>query len=198
MLLFNILEDYNVILASQSPRRSELLRGLDINFKVADNFEIEEIYPSDIDKTEVALYLSRLKAGGYPYAVKEKDIIICADTTVLIGDKILGKPKSKEEAQNMLSELCGKSHEVITGVTVRTYDKTDSFKVSTKVVFDNLSPQEIEYYVEKYSPYDKAGSYGIQEWIGYVAIKKIEGSFYNVMGLPIHTLYEYLKNNIKH
>ncbi|MFI3263037.1 MAG: Maf family nucleotide pyrophosphatase [Rikenellaceae bacterium] len=189
MLLHNKLKDYNIILASRSPRRSELLKGLDLNFTIADNFEVDEVYPDSLDKKDVALYLSKLKADGYPFEIHDKDIIITADTVVLADDTILGKPKSKENAIQMIKSLCGKSHDVITGVTIRTKTKTESFDVTTKVTFAMLSDEEIEYYIETYKPYDKAGSYGIQEWIGYAAIEHIEGSYYNVMGLPIRVMY---------
>ncbi|MFI3268185.1 MAG: Maf family nucleotide pyrophosphatase [Rikenellaceae bacterium] len=196
MLLHNKLKDYNIILASRSPRRSELLKGLDINFSVADNFEVDELYPESLDKTQVALYLSKLKADGYPFEIGENDVVITADTVVLNNKNILGKPKDKNGAIEMLKSLSGKTHSVITGVTIKTKFKTESFDASTKVTFADLNDQEIDYYIEKYKPYDKAGSYGIQEWIGYVAIEHIEGSFYNVMGLPIHSLYNYLRENL--
>lgn len=198
MILHQILKDYNIILASQSPRRRELLEGTNIDFVVADKFECEEIYDETIDKKDVAEYLSKLKAETYPTLLTPKDILITADTIVLIDDNtIFGKPSSKQEAIDMIETLSGKTHLVITGVTLKTVNIQKSFSVSTKVIFSKLSHEEIEYYVDKYSPYDKAGSYGIQEWIGYIGVEAIEGSFYNVMGLPINCLYKHLKNIIK-
>lgn len=192
MLLHNRLKDYNIILASQSPRRQELMRGADINFRTAEDFNVKEVYPENIEKKDVAEYLSKLKAEAYPYPIGQKDVVITADTTVLIGEQILGKPASEKDAIEMIKSLSEKTHKVITGVTVKTYTNCESFNTSTKVKFASLTDEEVEYYVKKYKPYDKAGSYGIQEWIGYVAIEHIEGSFYNVMGLPIHKLYKYL------
>lgn len=192
MLLHNRLKDYNIILASQSPRRQELMRGADINFRTAEDFNVKEVYPENIEKKDVAEYLSKLKAEAYPYPIGQKDVVITADTTVLIGEQILGKPASEKDAIEMIKSLSEKTHKVITGVTVKTYTNCESFSTSTKVKFASLTDEEVEYYVKKYKPYDKAGSYGIQEWIGYVAIEHIEGSFYNVMGLPIHKLYKYL------
>ncbi|MFI3259018.1 MAG: Maf family nucleotide pyrophosphatase [Rikenellaceae bacterium] len=201
MLLHEIIEreGYDIILASQSPRRRDLMRDCGIPFRTA-SFDVEEVYPSETSAAEVAEYLSKLKSEGYPDVLGEREILITADTVVLLGDQILGKPKGEDGARKMLSELSGSEHQVVTGVTIRSHSKSLSFSTVTSVKFATLSPEQIEYYVTRYSPLDKAGSYGIQEWIGYVGIEGIEGSFYNVMGLPIQRLYSelttFLENNL--
>ena len=192
-MLRDLTDKYQVILASSSPRRKELLNEIIPIFKV-ESKEVEEIYPSHLQGGEIATYLSQLKSK--PFQPNEKELIITADTIVILNGLILGKPKSPEEAIHMLTLLSGKKHEVITGVTIRTKDKELSFYDSTKVEFYELKPEEIEYYVQNYKPFDKAGAYGIQEWIGYVGIKKMEGDFYNVMGLPIHRVYRELNQFI--
>jgi len=189
-MLKELTENYKVILASNSPRRKELLKEIIPSFTV-DTKDIEENYPNYLQGGEIATYLSQLKSK--PFQPKENELIITADTIVILGELVLGKPKSKEEAIEMLTLLSGKVHEVITGVTLRTKEKANSFYDSTKVEFYNLNKDEIEYYVENYKPFDKAGSYGIQEWIGYIGIKKMDGDFYNVMGLPVHKVYRELK-----
>ena len=193
MLLKDKLEGYRLILASASPRRRELLAACDLDFVLADKFECEECYPADLSADNVAEYLSQLKSNAYPYPLGEKDILLTADTVVILGDKILGKPHSEAEAVEMISSLSGATHKVITGVTLRTPLRTISFSAESLVSFRTLDAEEIRYYVEKYRPLDKAGAYGIQEWIGYTAIERIEGSFYNVMGLPVQRLYTTLK-----
>ena len=193
MLLKDKLEGYRLILASASPRRRELLAACDLDFVLADKFECEECYPADLSADNVAEYLSQLKSNAYPYPLGEKDILLTADTVVILGDKILGKPHSEAEAVEMISSLSGATHKVITGVTLRTPLRTISFSAESLVSFRTLDAEEIAYYVEKYRPMDKAGAYGIQEWIGYTAIERIEGSFYNVMGLPVQRLYTTLK-----
>ena len=193
MLLKDKLEGYRLILASASPRRRELLGACDLDFVLADKFECEECYPADLSADNVAEYLSQLKSNAYPYPLGEKDILLTADTVVILGDKILGKPHSEGEAIEMISSLSGATHKVITGVTLRTPLRTISFSAESLVSFRALEVEEIRYYVEKYRPLDKAGAYGIQEWIGYTAIERIEGSFYNVMGLPVQRLYTTLK-----
>ena len=188
MLLHERLKPYRLILASQSPRRRELLAGSGLEFQLAERFECDESYP-EMPLTDVAEYLSRKKSDAYPVELAEADVLLTADTVVIACGEILGKPHSRDEAITMLQKLSGATHEVATGVTLRTSTKSHSFTSVSKVRFRQLSLEEIEYYVDNYRPMDKAGSYGIQEWIGYVGIEHIDGSFYNVMGLPIQRLY---------
>ena len=185
------LEKYDVVLASNSPRRRELLADMDVDFRVEVMGGISEEYPSDLPTERIAEYLSSVKAAAYE--LKPGELLITADTVVLLGDEVLGKPRDEAHAAEMLRELSGNTHKVITGVTVRTEAKTVSFSDVTDVDFAVLSDEETEYYVRKYKPLDKAGAYGIQEWMGCVGIKGIRGSFYNVMGLPVQKLYEVLK-----
>ena len=194
MLLHEKLKSYRLILASQSPRRRQLLEDADIEFTLAPRFECEECFPSELPAAEVAEYLSRLKSEAYPEPLGEGDILLTADTVVIAEGQILGKPADRAEAIAMISMLSGREHEVVTGTTLRSKDRVQSFSVSSKVRFRALDNEEIEYYVDRYRPFDKAGAYGIQEWIGYVGIEGIEGSFYNVMGLPVQRLYCELKN----
>ena len=196
MLLQDRLKDYRLILASASPRRRELLADCDLDFELAEKFECEECYPADLEADKVAEYLSQLKSNAYPHALGERDILLTADTVVILGDKILGKPHSEKEAREMIASLSGATHKVITGVTLRTAERTISFSAESMVSFRVLDSEEIDYYVEKYRPMDKAGAYGIQVWIGYIGIEGIEGSFYNVMGLPVQRLYTILKDII--
>ena len=182
----------NIILASQSPRRKELLALLDLKFTVEVK-TVDEVYPEDINCTEVAEYLAKLKSSAFKDLEKDQ-LIITADTVVVLEGRILGKPKDKTEAIGMLESLSNKSHQVITGVCLKSKNKQQSFSSTTKVFFKELTSSEIEYYIENYQPYDKAGSYGIQEWIGAIGITKIEGSYFNVVGLPIKELNEQLKN----
>lgn len=184
---------YKILLGSKSPRRRELLQMMRIPFNVVTITGVKETYPDDIPADEVPLYLSGKKADAYLPHIREDEIIITADTLVILGTKILGKPKSQEDAKEMLRELSGNTHKVITGVTIANHNKRTSFSTETLVQFANISDREIEYYVDNFLPLDKAGAYGIQEWIGGVAVEKIDGSFYNVMGLPIHQLYRTLK-----
>ena len=197
MLLKDKLQNYRLILASASPRRRELLAACDLDFVLAEKFECEELYPADLEAEKVAEYLSQLKSNAYPHPLCEGDILLTADTVVILGDKILGKPHSKEEAVEMISSLSGATHKVVTGVTLRTLSQTISFSAESLVSFRALDAEEIRYYVEKYHPLDKAGAYGIQEWIGYIGIEGIEGSFFNVMGLPVQRLYSALKELIQ-
>jgi len=185
------LQQKNIILASQSPRRKELLSGIISDFSTQVK-SVEEVYPSGLSNTEIAVYLSELKASVFQQNLNENDIVITADTIVCLDNKVLGKPSGAEEAKQMLKDLSGKTHEVITGVTLISKAKKVSFYDSTKVTFYNLSNEEIEFYVTKNKPFDKAGSYGIQEWIGYIGIEKMTGDYYNVMGLPLHKLYRNL------
>jgi septum formation protein len=189
MLLHNKLEGYNLILASASPRRRQLLADCGLNFTLAEKFECDESFPADMPACEVAQYLSKIKSNAYPNELADSDIVLTADTVVIAEDKILGKPADKTEAAAMLSMLSARKHIVTTGVTIRSKRLSHSFSVTSTVSFRALSNEEIDYYIETYKPYDKAGAYGIQEWIGYVAIEGIEGSFFNVMGLPVQRLY---------
>lgn len=193
MLLHERLKNKRIILGSRSPRRRELLADCDITFEVADSYEVEEIFPADLPAAEVAEYLSRLKADGYPLPLAENDILITADTVVINNGEILGKPADRDHAIRMIASLGGKTHTVVTGVTIRTAERSVSFSSSSEVTFRALDTDEIEYYVGTYHPFDKAGAYGIQEWIGCTAIESISGSFYNVMGLPVAALYKQLK-----
>jgi septum formation protein len=185
----NWFPDYNYILASKSPRRNELLKSLGINFKVKTK-EVDEVYPDSLTKEEIPVYLAKLKARAFLNEIWDNDLVITADTIVWLNGKVLGKPKDKPEAIRMLNELSGKQHQVITGVCLSSKEKELSFYSTSDVYFKSLSTDEIEYYISEYKPYDKAGAYGIQEWIGCIGISHIEGSFYNVMGLPIQKLYE--------
>lgn len=184
---------YKIILASNSPRRKELLSGLDLEYEVMVLPNIDESYPLDIPKEEVALYIAKKKAIAYKDLLSENKLVITADTVVVIDDKILGKPIDEADAKQMLQELSGRTHQVITGVCLTTSNKQKSFSVISDVRFSNLDDSEIEYYVSQYKPLDKAGAYGIQEWIGYIGVEHISGSYFNVMGLPIQKLYQELK-----
>lgn len=187
------LNNYNIILASKSPRRQELLKGIGLNFNVLTK-DVDESYPSRLSVYEVAPYLSLKKAKAFEDAeLPDNYMIITADTIVVVGDEILGKPKDKENACEMLLKLSGKKHSVITGVTIRTKDRTKTFSAVSNVVFEELDSEEINYYVDNFKPFDKAGSYGIQEWIGYIGVSAVEGSYFNVMGLPTQKLYTVLK-----
>jgi septum formation protein len=190
--MLNHLKDKNIILASKSPRRQALLGGLDIEFEIRTK-EVEEVYPNNLKKEKVPEYLAQLKADAFKGELTEKDILITSDTIVLLEDEILEKPKSEEEAKEMIRKMAGKTHTVITGVCIRSTEKNVVFSDHTKVTFCELSEEEIDYYISNYEPYDKAGSYGVQEWIGYVAIDNLNGSYFTVMGLPLHKLYKALK-----
>lgn len=184
--------DYNFILASKSPRRQQLLRSLDIDFTVQTR-EVDENYPKYLKKEEVPVFLAELKARAFQNDLKENDLLITADTIVCLDDQILGKPEDYEEAFSMLKTLSGKKHQVITGVCLTSLSKQISFYSISEVEFKVLTGDEIDYYIQHYRPFDKAGAYGIQEWIGTIGISHIEGSFYNVMGLPVQKLYEMIK-----
>lgn len=182
-----------ILLASGSPRRRELLAMIAPDFAVAPGRDVDESYPSDIPAEKVAEYLSKVKADAYIDLLADDEIIITADTVVIIDGRILGKPAGRDDAVAMLRSLSGRRHKVVTGVTVTAKDRSISFDETTVVEFAPLSDDEIDAYVDTFRPYDKAGAYGIQEWIGAVGIKGIEGCYYNVMGLPVHTLYHRLK-----
>lgn len=183
----------NIILASGSPRRRELLKMIVPDYTVASGKDVDETYPADLEPELVPAFLSQLKAQPYRADLKEDDLLITADTVVILDGKILGKPHSREEAVAMLGAMQGRTHTVVTGVTLTTPTHSETFSQSTEVDFDSLTDSEIAYYVDNYRPYDKAGAYGIQEWIGAAAIDGIRGSFYNVMGLPVHALYKKLR-----
>ena len=187
------LKKYQIILASKSPRRQELLRGMGVDFEILTK-ETPENYPTDLPLDEVPKYLSLQKSLAFKDDELPADyLLITSDTVVICEGEILGKPKDREDATRMLQLLSGKTHHVVTGVTVRSAAKTESFAVRSNVTFADLEQDEIDYYIEHCKPYDKAGAYGIQEWIGYVGISGLEGSFYNVMGLPTRRLYQCLK-----
>lgn len=185
-------KDYHIILASNSPRRKELLRGLDIAFDVRVQPDIAEDYPADTAPADVAAYISREKANAYKDTIAENELVITADTVVIVGNEILGKPHDDAEAKEMLHKISGRKHQVVTGVCLTTMEKQRCFSVSTDVTFKNLKEEEIDYYIETYSPLDKAGAYGIQEWIGYIGVTALEGSYFNVMGLPVQRIWEEL------
>ena len=187
------LKKYHIILASKSPRRQELLRGMGVEFSIMTK-ETDESFPPEMPLDEVPKYLSLQKSLAFKDNELPADyLLITSDTVVICEGEILGKPKDKADAVRMLRLLSGKTHHVVTGVTVRSAEKTESFAVRSNVTFATLDDEEIDYYIEHCKPYDKAGAYGIQEWIGYVGISGLEGSFYNVMGLPTRKLYGVLK-----
>lgn len=182
---------YNIILASNSPRRRELLSGLGISYEVRVLSGIDESYPADLPGEEIPQYISRRKAAAYTLSPQE--LLITADTIVYLDGQVLGKPVDEADACQMLRQLSGHTHQVITGVTLTTTQWQHSFACVSQVTFGDLSPQEIEHYVTHYKPLDKAGAYGIQEWIGYIGVTGLQGSYFNVMGLPVQRLYSELK-----
>ena len=184
-------KNYRVILASGSPRRQQFLKELDVDFEIQLK-DIEEIYPEHLQAEEITNFLAKLKASAFTLVLKQDDVLITSDTIVWLNNKALGKPKDYDDAFEMLTEMSGTTHKVITSVCLKTVDKEIVFYEETLVTFAKLSSEEIKYYLDNYKPFDKAGSYGIQEWIGLVAIEKIEGSYANVVGLPTHRLYEEL------
>ncbi len=191
MILSN-LSNKKLILASQSPRRKQLLQGLGIDFSVFVKKNIDEVFDANIPTEKVAEFLAKKKADSYQDIITENTIIITADTVVVHNNTILNKPKDKQDAINMLKSLSDNKHEVITGVCIKSAYKAVLFSSSSLVYFKNLTGNEIDYYIEKYKPYDKAGAYGIQEWIGYIGINRIEGSYFNIMGLPVDLIYNEL------
>lgn len=193
ILLHERLKNCRLLLASQSPRRRELLAGCGLPFVLAPKYDCAERYPADLPSGEVAGYLSQLKSRAYPEPLAEGDILLTADTVVIVENRVLGKPHSRAEAVQMLQALSGRSHTVVTGVTLRDAGRIRTFSVATQVWFRALTAAEIDHYVTAYKPFDKAGSYGVQEWIGYVGIERIDGSFYNVMGLPVQKVYTELE-----
>ena len=187
------LKKYNIVLASNSPRRKELLQRMGVNFKVRTLFGIDESYPDSLRGEDIVRYISRNKAQAYRSSMAPNELLITADTTVYVEDEVMGKPKTAEQAKEMLHKLSGKSHQVITGVTIVTADRTEDFGVTSQVKFAEITDEEINFYVDNYLPFDKAGAYGIQEWIGIVAVEEIKGSYFNVVGLPVQRLYQKLK-----
>ena len=188
----------NIVLASNSPRRRELLAGLGIEFEVRVLPDIDESYPADLPVMQIAEYIAHEKASAYLLTMKDNDLVITADTVVIIGNEVLGKPKDEEDAERMLRLISGKTHQVVTGVCLTTTKQQRHFSVSTDVTFKDLPENEINYYITKYKPFDKAGAYGIQEWIGYVGVTSLNGSYFNVMGLPVQKLWEELKRYFIH
>ena len=183
---------YKLILASNSPRRKELLAGLGVPFEVRVLQDIDEHYPESLPVNEVARYIAKEKADAYRRIVTADELIITADTVVIVGDEILGKPMDEADAVRMLRLLSGRTHQVTTGVCLLTAEKERCFDVTTDVTFKTLTDEEIHYYVNRYRPFDKAGAYGIQEWIGYIGVTGLNGSYYNVMGLPVQRIYQEL------
>lgn len=187
------LKKYKIILASNSPRRRELLSGLGVNYEVKIVPGIDETYPESLNGEEIPVYIAQEKANAYRASLQPDELVITADTIVYVDGMVLGKPVDEADACRMLRMLSGRTHQVITGVCLTTVDFQKSFASVTEVTFDTLSDEEIGYYVEKYHPMDKAGSYGVQEWIGFVGVTGLKGSYYNVMGLPVQRLYKELK-----
>ena len=192
-MLKDKLKDYKIILASGSPRRQQFFRELDIDFEIKLK-EVEEIYPEHLQGVEITDFLAELKANSFNNDIKENEIIITSDTIVWLENTALGKPQDYEDAFNMLTKMAGKTHEVITSVCFKTNHKAEIISCITKVTFNPLTEKEITYYLDLYKPFDKAGAYGIQEWIGLIAISKIEGSYTNVVGMPTEMVFNYLKN----
>lgn len=189
-----------IILASNSPRRRELLKGLDVEYTVDTENNFVESMDASVEAHQIPVLMSVGKSHGFHRDLNEDEVLITADTVVIVGDegdKVLGKPHSREEAVDMLRMLSGRTHEVVTAVTVRDASREETVTDSTLVTFERLEDSEIEYYIEKYKPFDKAGAYGVQEWIGYVAISRLEGSFYNVMGFPVHKVYRELQKFLR-
>jgi len=186
------LKEYNVILASKSPRRQQFFKDLDIDFTIQLK-EVEEIYPSELKEIEITDFLADLKSQAFTN-LSEKDLLITSDTIVWLDENALGKPKNAEDAFKMLRSLSGKKHKVITSISIKSKNYQKIINDITTVTFKELSDSEINYYITNYKPFDKAGAYGIQEWIGFIAIEKLEGSYFNVVGLPVHKLYKELMN----
>jgi septum formation protein len=193
-MLTELLNDYQVILASQSPRRQHLLTELGIPFEILVNHDLEETYPDGLSKDEIPVYLAKLKARAAMPNISDKTLLITADTIVWLEGKVVNKPLDHADAIRILHSLSGNMHEVITGVCLTLPDTQHTFFASTFVYFSDLTDSEISYYIDKWQPLDKAGAYGIQEWIGYIGIERIEGSYFNVMGLPVQRLYKELKS----
>lgn len=187
------LNKYKIILASNSPRRKELLSGLGVDYEVKTLPDVDESYPDGLSGEEIAKHIARGKAEAYRSLIQADELVITADTIVWLDGTVMGKPKDEEEAKNMLMRLSGKTHQVITGVCLTTTSTQKTFATVTDVTFATLTDEEVDYYVTRYQPMDKAGSYGVQEWIGFVGVENLSGSYFNVMGLPIQRLYTELK-----
>lgn len=185
---------YKIILASNSPRRKELLAGIDVPFEVRVIDGIDESYPDTLPTKDIAEYISKKKSAAYRQTMASDELVITADTIVVLGLQVMGKPHDADEACSMLRQLSGQTHQVITGVTLTTMERQVSFSVETDVTFKMLSDEEIDYYVSHYHPFDKAGAYGIQEWIGHIGVTGMSGSYFNVMGLPVQRIYEAIKS----
>ncbi len=190
MLLQEKLNGKKILLASQSPRRQELLKGLGIDFEIV-KIESDESFPEELVREEITEHISENKANAFR-ELNSNEILITADTLVWLNNKVLGKPKDHQDAFDMIAEMSNSTHEVFTSITVKSMDKTYTFSETTEVVFDKFSEEEIHFYIEKFKPFDKAGAYGIQDWLGYAKISRINGCYYNVMGLPLHQLYKVL------
>lgn len=191
MILDN-LKKYKVILASNSPRRKELLAGLGVEYEVRTLADVDESYPETLHGADIPLFIAKEKADAYQSMIQSNELMITADTIVWLDGKVLGKPKDREEALQMLRDMSGRTHEVFTGVCLTTTEWQRSFTAQTEVRFSKLSEEEIAYYVDQFHPMDKAGAYGVQEWIGFIGVENISGSYYNVMGLPVQRLYKEL------
>ena len=187
------LKNYDIILASNSPRRKELLQRLGLPFKVRTLFGVDESFPENLRGEDIALYIARKKSEAYKSSMSSNELLITADTIVCLDGVVMGKPYGAENAKTILRQLSGRVHQVITGVTVLTQVKRESFAVTSHVKFANVTEDEIDYYVDNYLPFDKAGAYGIQEWFGLIAVEELRGSYFNVMGLPVQRLYTVLK-----
>jgi len=187
------LKKYRIILASNSPRRKELLAGLGVDYEVRTLPDVDESYPETLQGADIPLFISKIKADAYKTLLQPDELMITADTIVWMDGMVLGKPRNRFGAIEMLRQLSGHTHQVFTGVTITTATRQHSFSVGTEVRFANLTDEEIVYYVDTYQPMDKAGAYGVQEWIGYIGVENIQGSYFNVMGLPVQRLYTELK-----
>lgn len=189
MILKDKLKDYRLLLASHSPRRQQLLSDCGLDYRLIDKYDVEEVYPPSLAAAKVPVFLAQLKSEAYPAPLAPNEILLTADTVVVLDGEVLGKPRDRADAEQMLGRLSGRRHSVVTGVTLRSAERMHTFSAESGVWFRRLTDEEIAYYLDTFRPYDKAGSYGIQEWIGYAAIERIDGSFYNVMGLPIQKVY---------
>ena len=192
-IMLDNIKDYKIILASASPRRRELLNGLDLDFVVKSLPDVDESFPDTLVGGEIPLYISKKKADAYRPSMADDELVITADTIVWLDGKALGKPVDEADAQRMLHNMSGKTHAVFTGVTITTKTEQRSFVAQSNVSFAVLADDEVDYYIQKYKPMDKAGAYGAQEWIGYIGMENIVGSYFNVMGLPVQRLYSELK-----
>lgn len=190
------INKHDIVLASKSPRRQQLMKDAGIRFRTVNNCDMEEVYPSVLQAEAIPQYLARAKAACYESLIHNDTILITADTIVWLDNEVIGKPSGTTDAIDMLGRLSGRMHEVFTGVCVRTLSQERLFYTSSRVYFRKLNDEEIHYYVNTYEPFDKAGAYGVQEWIGYIGVERIEGSYFNVMGLPVQRLYCELLNII--